>query len=189
MRPTGLLPLCWMVALSACTPLGVWIYQDPAFEVSRVRLDSEHAADSTVVVAIQVWNPNDFEISTSRLELRLRLDGQTVGHFERDSVIEVPRNATATTVSLSFVRTSAATRSRLESLRTGTHRFLVEGRAVMKTPIGDRRVRVAHSGDMAFGGSSDVEGSGEAAQPVSSGQSVPDRYPAVWRGPEPPPRR
>jgi LEA14-like dessication related protein len=188
MRPTGLLPLCWVAALGACTPLGLWLYEDPAFAVSRVRLDSEQAADSAVVVALQVWNPNDFEISTARLELRLRLDGQTVGHFERDSVIAVPRSATATTVSLSFVRTSGATRSMMESFRTGTHRFLVEGRAVMTTPIGDRRIRVAHAGDMAFGGAGKGEGAGDPGRP-RAGLEVTDRYPGVWRGPEPQPQR
>ena len=183
-RSSGLLSLCCAAMLCGCTPLGVWIYEDPAFEVSRVRLDSEQAADSTVVVAMQVWNPNDFEISMSRLELRLRLDGHTVGHFERDSVVAVPRGDTATTVSLAFVRASGATRSTMESFRSGTHRFLVEGRAVMKTPIGDRRVRVAHAGDMAFGGAGKGEGAGDPGQP-RAGLELPDRLPAVWRAPDP----
>ena len=188
MRPTGLLPLWCIVALGGCTPLGVWVYQDPAFEVSRVRLDTKQSADSTVMVALQVWNPNDFEISTSRFELRLRLDGQTVGHFERDSVIPVPRSAAATTVSLSFIPSGGDTRRKLESFRTGTHRFVVEGRAVMKTPIGDRRVRVAHAGDMAFGVSGEAAGGGDAGG-SSPDQSRSDRYPAVWRGPESKTRR
>jgi hypothetical protein len=188
MRWTGLLPLCWMVVPCACTPLGVWVYEDPAFEVSRVRLNPEQAADSTVVVAMHVWNPNDFEISTARLELQLRLDGHTVGLFERDSVISVPHGNDATIVSLSFLPTSAASRTRMESFRTGTHRFLVEGRAVMKTPIGDRRVRVAHAGDMAFGGSGMGEGAGDPGQP-RAGREMPERFPAVWRALEPQPQR
>lgn len=188
MRLLGLLPLGGMAALCACTPLGVWLYEDPAFEVSRVRLDSEQAPDSTVVVALQVWNPNDFEIATSRLELRLRLDGHTVGHYERDSVIAVPHGAAATTLSLSFVRSSAATPRTMATFRTGTHRFLVEGRAVMKTPIGDRPVRVAHAGDMAFGGAGSGEGAGDPGQPRARLQ-MPERYPAVWRQPELHPQR
>jgi LEA14-like dessication related protein len=188
MRLRGLLPLCGTAVLCACTPLGVWVYEDPAFEVSRVRVHSAQAADSGVVVALQVWNPNDFEITTARLELLLRLDGHTVGHFARDSVIAVPRGGTATTVSLSFVRSSAATPSRMESFRTGTHRFLVEGRAVMKTPIGDRRVRVAHAGDLAFGGAGSGEGAGDPDQPRGR-LEMPERYPAVWRQPESHPQR
>jgi LEA14-like dessication related protein len=176
----------WLGALGACTPLGFWVYDDPAFEVSRVRLDMEQATDSTVLVALYVWNPNDYDLSTTRLELRLQLDGKTVGHFRRDSIIPVPPSATAT-LSLPFIPASNTTGGQLAAFRTGTHRFEVEGQAVFQTPFGDRRVRVAHAGDMAFGTSEPVSGSsGSETRP---GLPMPNRWPAVWRNPYPRPTR
>jgi hypothetical protein len=67
MRSRRLLGVC-VVAAAACTPLGFWVYDDPGLEVSRVRVD--HAANNDpVVLGLAVWNPNDYDLSTSRLEL------------------------------------------------------------------------------------------------------------------------
>ena len=187
MRRTATLPLWWIAALGGCTLLGLWVYEDPALEVSRVRMEAEPVTDSTVLVALYVWNPNDYELTTARFELRLRLDGQTVGHFSRDSIIPVPKAGTAT-VSLPFLPASRGAGGRLAALRHGTHRFLVEGRAVFKTPFGDRRVRVAHAGDMAFGGTVEPVIGGEGSQ-TRPGLPMPNRWPAVWRGPDVRPRR
>jgi len=178
MRHRALLAL-GLGALGACTPLGFWVYDDPAFEVSRVRVGTEPATDSTVLVALYVWNPNDYDLSTTRLELQLRLDGRTVGHFRRDSIIPVSPSET-TTLSLPFFPERGAT-PQLAAFRTGTHRFQVEGVAVFQTPFGDRRVRVAHAGDMAFGEAEPVSGS--AGSETRPGLPMPNRWPAVWRQP------
>src|SRR5512138_1919215 len=39
----------WLVTLLACTPVGVWIYEDPRVTVSRVRLDADPASESPVL--------------------------------------------------------------------------------------------------------------------------------------------
>lgn len=133
----------WLAAAAgACTPAGLWVYDDPAFDATRPRLDRGRATDSTVVVALDVWNPNDYEVTTSRLELRLRLDGDVVGHFQRDSAIPLPRTRAAT-VRLPFTPSADATR-KLAAIPAGTDHFQVEGLAVFQTPFGERRVDVTH---------------------------------------------
>lgn len=128
----------------------MWVYGDPGFEVSRVRLQAEPAADSAVLVALTLWNPNDYDITTARFELHLRLDNHTIGRFERDSIIHMTKVDT-TTLALAFIPTSGATPDRLAAFHSGsTHRFLVEGRAIYNTPFGERKVRVAHGGAVAF---------------------------------------
>ena len=175
----------WLGALGACTPLGFWVYDDPAFEVSRVRLDAEQATDSTVLVALYVWNPNDYDLSTARLDLELRLDGKMIGRFRRDSIIPF-EPATTATVSLPFIPEPGTTRGQLAAFRTGTHKFQVQGKAVFQTPFGDRSVRVAHAGDMAFGGAAEPV-SGGAGSEKGPGLPMPNRWPAVWRTPVPRP--
>lgn len=181
----------WWVAVSACTPLGLWVYEEPGFEVSRVRLraDSEGAAspDSTVLVALAISNPNDYDIETARFELRLRLNDRTVGRFERDSIVSMGKVAT-TTLALAFTPTSSGTPARLAAYRSGTHRFLVEGRAIYKTPFGEHRVRVAHSGAIAFGEAVQPKpgtGGGSERRP---GAPPPDWSPGVWPRIDPNPR-
>jgi LEA14-like dessication related protein len=154
---------CLVAAGAACTPLGLWVYDDPGLEVSRVRLDHDAEGSQPVVLSLAVWNPNDYELSTARLELQLQLDNVTVGHFKRDSIVPVPQTGLAD-LALPLTVASGAMRERIKTMAKGTHRFTVEGRATFSTPFGRRNVRFAHAGDVAFG--NEVRGSGVTAPSV-----------------------
>lgn len=167
----------WLAATAACTPLGLWVYDDPEFEVSRVRLASDARRDSVVEVALALWNPNDYDISTARFELHLQLDDDTIGRYERDSIIPLEQVET-TTLSLPFTPTAEATPGRLAAFRSGTHRFLVSGRAVFTTPFGERRLRVADGGAMSFG---------HPAAALETGPRAPLPSTGVWPNLEPGP--
>ncbi|HEU4473664.1 MAG TPA: LEA type 2 family protein [Gemmatimonadales bacterium] len=153
MQRGRLLGACLLAAAAACTPIGLWVYDDPGLEVSRVRLDHDTAGPDPVVLGLAIKNPNDYDLSTARFELQLRLDDIPVGHFSRDSVIPVPQLAIAD-MALPLTVPPGVVRHRISALSKGTHRFLVEGRATFSTPFGLRDVRFAHAGDLAFGGTS-----------------------------------
>jgi hypothetical protein len=153
MQRGRLLAACLLAAAASCTPVGLWVYDDPGLEVSRVRLDHDTAGPDPVVLGLAIKNPNDYDLSTTRFELQLRLDDITVGHFSRDSVIPVPQLAIAD-MALPLTVPPGVVRHQISALSKGTHRFLVEGRAACSTPFGLRDVRFAHAGDLAFGGTS-----------------------------------
>jgi LEA14-like dessication related protein len=142
----------WLL-LGSCTPLGLWIYEDPVVTVSRVTLQVQEprpVAGSPVVVALDVHNRNDFPLSSTRMEVSLRLDGVPIGRIKQDSTVSVATDAIST-VALPLKLEKHATTSRLQALDTGTHRFAVSGRATFKTPIGTRKVSFAEEGEMIFG--------------------------------------
>ncbi len=136
----------------ACTPLGLWVYDDPQVSVSRVRLSAESSGAGTppVLVALNVRNPNDYPISSARVELRLRLDGMTVGRLARDSTVSFPRYTTST-FAVALDPSSGVGPARLRTLGAGKHRFAVDGRTTFTTPFGKRKVRFAQEGEMSFG--------------------------------------
>jgi len=143
----------WGTLLGACTPIGLWIYEDPVVTVSRVTLELSHpraALGSPVVVALAVHNRNDFPLSTTRMEVSLRLDGVPIGRLKRDSTMAVATDGVST-VALPLKLEKQATTSRLQALDTGSHQFLVSGRATFETPIGTRKVQFAEEGEMIFG--------------------------------------
>jgi LEA14-like dessication related protein len=143
---------CWLLAALGCTPLGAWVYSDPALEVGRVRLTTEGSDKVPLMVALTVRNPNDYELTSDRLELALRLDDVAIGEFARDSALPVPKSATAVIV-LPLDLAPGATQERLAVLGQGTRHFSVTGRAQFRTPFGPRVVRFAGEGEMVFGGS------------------------------------
>jgi LEA14-like dessication related protein len=156
---------CLLSATLACTPLGLWIYDDPTLEVSRVRVDRNGAGAAPVVVGLAVWNPNTYALSTARLELQLRLDDLTVGRFDRDSIIPLPEVGLAD-LAVPLTVPPGRVRERIRAMASGTHRFTVEGRATLSTPFGEREVPFEHAGDLAFGGTA------EAAKSDSTEASV-----------------
>ena len=139
----------WLVAALACTPVGVWIYEDPRVTVARVRLDADTTNAKPVLVALDLRNPNDYIVSTTRVELRLALDDLPIGRLDQDSSMAVPKGTA--TIALPLIPDRSATRARLRTFNSGVHRFAIEGQATFTTPVGKRRVRFAQTGELAFG--------------------------------------
>ena len=191
MSERRLLVACAAAAIAACTPLGLWVYNDPGLEVSRVRVSHDTSGDP-VVVGLAVWNPNDYDVTTSRLELELKLDDVSVGRFSGDSAVAVPTAGLAD-VALPLTVRGESVRHLIRTLRSGTHRFAVEGRATFSTPFGPRKVRFAHEGDLAFGG----EGEAHIATTIAADSlkmrgrrgiyapKLPGVRPAPDQGPQP----
>ncbi len=125
------------------------MYEDPRVTVSRVRLAAEAEHDAPLMVALNLHNPNDFTVSTTRLELRLLLDGLPVGRLDRDSSISLPMGTEIVTLPLVLYRSRSP--AQLRTFRTGSHRFTIVGRATLATPLGKRKVRFAQEGALAFG--------------------------------------
>jgi LEA14-like dessication related protein len=152
MRQMGWIRAAWLVLLGNCTPLGLWIYEDPIVTVSRVTLELRETLSSTppVVVALAVNNRNDYPLSTTQVEVWLRLDGIPIGRLRQDSTLPVLMEGVST-VALPLALEQPATPSHLRTLASGRHRFTVSGRATFQTPIGTRKVRFAEEGDMIFG--------------------------------------
>ena len=103
-----------------------------------------------MTVALAVHNRNDFPLSTTRMEVSLKLDGVPIGRLKRDSTVPVATDGVST-VALPLKLDRQATRSRLQALDTGSHTFLVSGRATFETPIGTRKIQFAEEGEMIFG--------------------------------------
>ena len=74
----------------ACTPLGLWVYEDPGVRVSRVRLGTDSFSLAPVLIALDVQNPNDYPVSTVHVQLSLELDDERIGELNRDSTVVLP---------------------------------------------------------------------------------------------------
>lgn len=142
----------WGVFLGGCTPLGLWLYEDPVVTVSQVTLQLGRAQlpESPVIVALALNNGNDYPLSTERLELSLHLDGVPIGQLRRDSTMPVA-NETVSTVALPLRVAKASVARHLRTLESGTHTFAIRGRATFRTPFGSRKVRFAQVGSLIFG--------------------------------------
>lgn len=142
-----------VLLLAGCTPLGLWIYEDPVVSVHRVTLrvgEPRQSVVSPVTVALAVENRNDYPLSAERVELSLRMDGVPIGRLSQDRKVQVATD-TVSMVAMPLALEKQATPAQLEALGSGTHLFAVSGKATFSTPIGTREVRFAQEGSMVFG--------------------------------------
>jgi LEA14-like dessication related protein len=145
-------PAC-VLLLAACTPLGLWLYEDPVVTVHRVTFELSElgsAEGSPVHVALAVKNRNDYPLAAERVELTLRMNGVPIGRLDHAKEAEVATD-TISTVTMPLALEARTTRKQLEALGAGSHVFAVRGRATFRTPIGVRKVRFAQEGPMVFG--------------------------------------
>jgi LEA14-like dessication related protein len=165
--------LSWGLLVGGCTPLGLWLYEDPVVTVAQITLELRPGASSSpVTVALAMDNKNDYPLSTERLELSLRMDGIPIGGLARDSAVPVATD-TVSFVALPVSLVAQATPERLRTLRSGTHTFAVQGRATFQTPIGKRKVPFAQEGSMIFGARPTESG----ALPAPPGPAGPGQSP------------
>lgn len=151
MGVTGWRRAAWLCWLTACTPVGLWLYEDPVVTVAGIRLNLEASGPLTapVIIALAVKNSNDYPLSAEQVELSLRLDGVPIGSLKRDSTMQVATD-TVSTVALALALEEQTTPEHLQVFGSGTHNFAVRGRATFRTPIGTRKVRFAQEGNMVF---------------------------------------
>ena len=76
------------VLLVACTPMGVWLYEEPTVGLEDVLIDTstgESALPPYVILAVK--NRNDFELSLRHVELVLHIDGGEIGRIAVDTIV------------------------------------------------------------------------------------------------------
>lgn len=142
-----------VLLLAGCTPLGLWIYEDPVVTVARVTLrvgEARQSVASPVTVSLAVENRNDYPIAAERVEVSLRMDGVPIGRLSQDRKVPVATD-TISMVAMPLALEKQATPQQLEAFGSGTHLFAVRGKATFSTPIGKREVRFAQEGSMVFG--------------------------------------
>ena len=77
-------------AAGACTPLGLWIYEEPTVEVTEIRLDASAGAAFPVQFALAVSNANDFDVSLLRVEVRIAVAGRSVVDRNVSTAADLP---------------------------------------------------------------------------------------------------
>ena len=144
--------LAWGILLVGCTPLGLWMYEDPVVTVSQITVQFARSGvtPAPVIVALALQNTNDYPLEAEQVELSLRLDGVPIGQLKRDSTVPVATD-TVSTVALPLSVDRNTTARHLRSIGAGAHTFAIRGRATFQTPIGKRDVRFAQEGSLVFG--------------------------------------
>ena len=126
-----------LASVPGCTPLGMWIYEDPRFNLVDVR-----AADSTpgLVLVLAGCNTNDYELQTEPMVTRLLLAGHRAGETKGGNSIVLPSRAT------SHIPVTMQAEVPAGSAGTKQVPFTVVNEVTVLSPIGPRKLAQTEHG-------------------------------------------
>ena len=141
----------WVVlgAVASCATLRSALdFQEPQVELKQINITGMGLSGGTLDLVFDVYNPNDYRLRSTRLEVGLDLEDRHFG----DALIDKPLDLSPTNhsqvvmpVRFEWSGVGAAARGLLtrQALRYG-----ITGAVLLDTPLGDKRVQLRGTGDV-----------------------------------------
>lgn len=143
----------WWAALTTlvvgCATLGHALrFQEPDITLKEIRVTGLGLTGGTLDLALDVFNPNDYRLRSTRLELGIDLEQVHFGDALVESPLDLPsQQHSLVTVPVRFEWAGLGAGARGLLTRQAIS-FGLTGVATLSTPLGDRRVRVHGTGDV-----------------------------------------
>lgn len=176
-------------AASACTPLGMWLYEDPTFALAAVQLVGEGSGTTSLEFVMAGCNRNDYDVQAQRLDVQLELNGSRVGKMTQDVPIMLTmRDQTPVPVLLPGWSGSPSPGAEEREVT-----FKLVGTGVISSPMGQRTVRIVQQGTVRIKDAKPVSWVARDAVPCRPGTSVLPNAPGrgtpitIPTAPPPPP--
>lgn len=136
-----------VLSLPACATLkNALNFQRPDVELQQINVTGLGLQGGTMDLVFDVYNPNDYRLRSTRLEVALELAGTDFGDALIDKPLDFsPVNHSRVTMPVRFTwaGVGAAARSLLESQELP---YGLTGAVLLDTPVGERRVQLEGKG-------------------------------------------
>jgi hypothetical protein len=136
------------VSLAACATLGHVAFQEPEIALKEIAITSIGLTGGTCDLVFDVWNPNAYRITSTRMEVGIDLEGSHFG----DALLERPLDLSATAhsrvrvpVRFEWAGLGAGAKALLTKQAVG---FAVTGRVLLDTPVGTETVVLKGTGNV-----------------------------------------
>ncbi|HET9387689.1 MAG TPA: LEA type 2 family protein [Gemmatimonadales bacterium] len=137
------------VTVSACATLrNALTFEKPQIELQEINVTGLGLTGGTLDLVFDVYNPNDYRVRSTRLEVGLELAGTDFGEALIDKPLDLsPVNHSRVVMPVRFAWSGvgAAARSLLESQELP---YGLTGAVLLDTPIGERRVELSSKGNV-----------------------------------------
>ena len=140
--------VCSLVVLSCATLRSALNFQEPQVELKQINITGMGLTGGTLDLVFDVYNPNDYRLRSTRLEVGLDLESKHFG----DALIDKPLDLSPTNhsqvvmpVRFEWSGVGAAARGLLtrQALQYG-----ITGAVLLDTPLGDKRVQLRSTGSV-----------------------------------------
>jgi LEA14-like dessication related protein len=135
------------ITLSGCATLrNALSFEQPQVELQEINVTGLGLSGGTLDLVFDVYNPNDYRLRSTRLEVDLELAGTDFGEALIDKPLDLsPENHSRVIMPVRFTwaGVGAAARSLLQAQELP---YGLTGAVLVETPIGERRVELRSSG-------------------------------------------
>lgn len=135
------------ITVSACATLRhALTFENPQVELQEINVTGLGMTGGTLDLVFDVYNPNDYRLRSTRLEVDLELAGTDFGKALIDKPLDLsPVNHSRVTMPVRFTWSGvgAAARSLLESQKLP---YGLTGSVLLETPIGEKSVALKSNG-------------------------------------------
>jgi LEA14-like dessication related protein len=134
---------------SACATLRhALTFEQPQVELQQINVTGLGLSGGTLDLVFDVYNPNDYRLRSTRLEVDLQLAQTDFGEALIDKPLDLsPENHSRVVMPVRFTWSGvgAAARSLLESQELP---YGLTGAVLLETPMGDKRVELKSNGNV-----------------------------------------
>ena len=137
-----------LLAAAGCATLGRLSFKEPELALQEIDVTGIGLTGGTFDLVFDVWNPNDYRVRSTRLEIGIDLEGTHFGDALLDRPLDLsPTNHSRVVVPVRFewAGVGAGAKALLTRRAVG---YAITGAVLLDTPVGDRRVALTGQGNV-----------------------------------------
>ena len=132
----------------SCATLGRLAFTDPDVSLQEIAVTGIGLTGGTFDLVFDVWNPNDYRLRSTRLEVGIDLEGTHFGEALLDRPLDLsPTNHSRVVVPVRFEWAGLGAGARALLTRRAVGYGLV-GKVILDTPLGDETVALKANGSV-----------------------------------------
>lgn len=137
------------LVLSACATFRAALrFEEPQVELEQINITGLSLTGGTLDLVFDVYNPNDYRLRSTRLEVSLDLEDSHFGEALIDKPLDLsPENHSRVVMPVRFEWAGVGAGARALLTRQGV-RYALTGAVLVETPLGDRRVALTGRGEV-----------------------------------------
>ena len=136
------------VTLGACATLGKLYFQEPQIQLQEINVTGIGISGGTMDLVFDIYNPNDYRIRSTRIEVALDLENTHFGDAYLERPLDLsPTNHSRVVVPTRFEWAGVGAGARALFTKQAIN-YALTGRVVLETPLGDKRVGLTGRGQV-----------------------------------------
>jgi len=138
-----------LLALTGCATLRSALnFQEPQVALQQINITGLGLTGGTLDLVFDVYNPNDYRLRSTRLEVGLDLEGTHFGDALIDRPLDLsPTNHSQVVMPVRFEWAGVGAAARGFLTRQAVT-YGVTGAVLLDTPLGEKRVQLRSTGDV-----------------------------------------